>query len=47
MMLADYDVTNGRMWVPVRLALLVLPTVVRTLQAPGARPEGGHDDVSG
>lgn len=31
-MLADYDVTNGRIWVLVPLGLLVLPVVVRALQ---------------
>ena len=46
-MLADYDVTKGRIGVLVPLALLVLPTVVRTLQARGAQPEGGHEYVSG
>jgi hypothetical protein len=33
-MLADYDITNGRIWVLVPLGLLVLPATVRRLRRP-------------
>lgn len=34
-LLADYDVTRGRVWVLVPIATLVMPALVRALQARG------------
>jgi apolipoprotein N-acyltransferase len=37
-LLADYDLTSGRVWVLVPIATLVMPALVRALQARHGRP---------
>jgi hypothetical protein len=46
-MLADYDITSGRIWILVPIWTGALPTLVRRLQAPRALNHDEHHPAAG